>query len=253
MKTKRYFDINENGCSIRCKLYCDDPSVVARVVVACHGFGGHKDGKAVETFADRICGKWPKTAVVVFDWPCHGDDARKNLLLEDCDTYLQIVTGYVRRRFETDELYAYGTSFGAFLLLKYLSEHGNPFRRAALRCPVIDMHRVFTNTIITPEGLDKVRAGKTVLAGFDRKVKIGKAFLDGIGAVDLMRREYFDYADDILILHGTADEVAPFDDAAAFADANAIEFVSVEGADHRFHDPKKMDVAIARIIAFFMG
>ena len=247
----KYFDINESGCSIRSKLYCGKPDDVRRVVVFCHGFGGHKDNKAAETFAHRIIAQWKGTAVVTFDWPCHGEDARKHLSLVDCDTYLGIVVSYVQRRFQTDELYAYGTSFGGFLLLKYLLDHGNPFRRIALRCPAVDMLGTFMRVIATPDDLRKLEAGKTILAGFDRKVKIDKSYLEELRALDIQDREFFDYAESILILQGTADEVVSYETTAKFADDNAIEFVPVEGADHRFHDPKKMDMAIARIISFF--
>ncbi len=246
-----YFDINEQGCSIRCKLYCADPHDVRRVVVFCHGFGGHKDNRAAETFAMRVVTKRKGTAVVTFDWPCHGSDARKNLLLEDCDAYLRVVIDYCKRRFGTDELYAYGTSFGGYLLLKYLSEHGNPFRKVALRCPAINMRSTLLVAIATEEDRQKLASGKPVLAGFDRKVKISPAFVEGLEQADIREREFFDYADDLLIIHGTADEIVPFEDSQAFADDNVIELVSIEGADHRFHDPKKMDAAIARIIDFF--
>ena len=37
----------------------------------------------------------------------------------------------------------------------------------------------------------------------------------------------------------------------AFADQNLIECIPVEGADHRFLDPAKMDFVIAGILAFF--
>lgn len=246
-----YFDINEQGCSIRCKLYCTDARAVQRAIVYCHGFGGHKDTKAAETFAARAVSKRKGTAVVCFDWPCHGSDARKNLLLEDCDEYLGIVVDWCRQRFETDELYAYGTSFGGYLLLKYLSEHGNPFRRVALRCPAIAMESTLLGVIATEDDLARLRAGKPVLMGFDRKVKVGPAFVEGVRQADIREREFFDYADDLLIIHGTADEIVPLEDSRAFADDNVIELVPIEGADHRFHDPKKMDAAIARIIAFF--
>ena len=247
----KYFDINENGCSIRCKLYCKDARDVRRVVVFCHGFGGHKDNHAAETFAERVVTKRKGTAVIAFDWPCHGGDARKNLLIEDCDTYLTTVIEYARKRYGTDEIYAYGTSFGGYLLLRYLSEHGNPFRKVALRCPAIDMLNTLLGAIATEEDRATLASGKPVLAGFDRKVKIGPQFVGALQAVDIRTIPFFDYADDILILHGTADEIVPFEDSERFADDNVIEFVPIEGADHRFRDPKKMDAAIARIIAFF--
>lgn len=247
----KYFDINENGCSIRCKLYCADPHAVCRVIVFCHGFGGHKDNHAAETFAGRAVAKRKGTAVIVFDWPCHGDDARKNLLLEDCDTYLTTVLGYARKRFDTDELYAYGTSFGGYLLLKYLADHGNPFRKVALRCPAIDMLGTLLGVVATDEDRASLDAGKPVLIGFDRKVRVGPQFVEGLKATDLRQMPFFDYADDILIVHGTADDVVPMQDSAQFADDNVIEFVPIEGADHRFRDPKKMDAAIALIIGFF--
>ncbi len=250
MRTK-YFDVNENGCSIRCKLYCDDPREVRRAIVFCHGFGGHKDNKAAETFATRAVSKRKGTAVIAFDWPCHGADARKNLLVEDCDTYLATLIEHVRAQYACDELYAYGTSFGGYLLLRYLADHGNPFRKVALRCPAINMLDTLLGAIATDDDRAALAAGKPVLVGFDRKVKISPAFVDALRTVNLYEVPFIDYADDMLIIHGTRDEIVPMEHSARFADNNVIEFVPVDRADHRFRDPKKMDVAIACIISFF--
>lgn len=244
------FDINESGCSIRCKLYCADAHMVKRVVVFCHGFGGHKDNASAETFAQRVVSKRKGTAVVAFDWPCHGEDARKNLLLEDCETYLEIVVDYARKRFATDELYAFGTSFGGYVLLKYIAGRGNPFRKLVLRCPAVNMLDTLLGAVAGPDELRQLQAGKPILVGFDRKVKVGPAFVDALRAADIRQWPYFDYADDILVVHGTADEVVPCANSEAFCDDNVIEFAPIEGADHRFHDPKKMDAANARMIDF---
>ena len=43
---EKYFDINEAGCSVRCKLYADDPRAVRHAVIYGHGFSGHKDTRA---------------------------------------------------------------------------------------------------------------------------------------------------------------------------------------------------------------
>ena len=80
---EKLFDINESGYSVRCKLYCSSVGAVKRVVIFGHGFGGHKDNKAAEKFAGKIISKHKDFGVVTFNWPCHGDDARKNLLLSE--------------------------------------------------------------------------------------------------------------------------------------------------------------------------
>lgn len=247
---EKYFDINERGASVRCKLYCADARSIVRVIVCCHGFGGSKDSRGIEVFAQRAVPKRKGTAVVAFDWPCHGDDGRKNLLLEDCDLYLGIVCDYVRATWGTDELYAYGTSFGGYLLLKYLSEHESPFRKVALRCPAIDMYDALMG-IIDEDKRAKLAAGKTVLVGFDRDVKVSSALLDGLRAANLRQRSFFDYADDVMVVHGDADEIVDHSLSVTFCDDNVIPLVTVEGADHIFHDPKKMAIAIAKIIEFF--
>ena len=87
----KYLDINQPGYSIKCKVFCEAFREVEHVVLFAHGFGGHKDNKAAEKFADTALSKMKKTAVFVFDWPCHGKDVRKKLTLEDCDTYLSMV------------------------------------------------------------------------------------------------------------------------------------------------------------------
>ena len=167
---QKYFDINESGYSVRCKLYCSSVNEVKRAVIFGHGFGGHKDNKAAEKFASKIISKHKDIGVITFNWPCHGDDARKNLLLSECDTYLTLVIGYVKKLFGTDELYGYATSFGGYLFLKYIAEHGNPFRKIALRCPSINMYTTITNRLMTADDMEKIRKNKPVLVGFDRKV-----------------------------------------------------------------------------------
>ena len=248
---EKLFDINEFGYSVRCKLYCSSVDAVKRVVIFGHGFGGHKDNRAAEKFAAKIISKHKDLGVITFNWPCHGDDARKNLLLSECDMYLTYVLEYAKKRFQTEDIYAYATSFGGYLFLKYIAEHGNPFRKIALRCPAIKMYQSITNRIMTKDDRDKILKGKPVLVGFDRKIKISKQFLEDLEASDITQNDYMDFADDILILHGTKDEVISFDDSAEFADQNVIEFVPVQNADHRFTDPKTMDYAIHTIIEFY--
>lgn len=249
----KYFDINEPGYSVKCKLFCENARDIKSVVVFMHGFGGHKDNKAAEHFAETALSKWKKLGILVFDWPCHGKDVRKKLTLEDCDTYLSMVLDYVKKELKTEDIYAYGTSFGGYLALRYIHKFGNPFVRVALRCPAISFNEIMWKRIVTPENRALLEKGKDVMAGFDRKIMIDMPFLEAIKADDIRNWDYMDYADDILILHGTKDELVPIEDSRAFAENNVIELIEIEGADHRFQELEKMKLAHSHMIKFYQG
>lgn len=247
----KYFEINENGHNIRCKLYYSKGQEIRKIILWCHGFAGHMDTTAAEKFADKLLTKYKGIATVVFNWPCHGNDVKKKLVLDDCLTYLELVTEYVKKQFQTDEIYAYATSFGGYLVLKYVADRGNPFRKIALRCPAVNMYEVMSETLMKAEDHDKLRKNKNISVGFDRKIEINPQFLEDLKNADIRETEYLDWAEDMLIIHGTKDELIPFEQTAAFADRNIIEFVPVEGADHRFQNPLHMETATKAVISFF--
>ena len=246
----RQFHINQNGCSICCRLYAPDGQTVERVVVYGHGFGGHKDNRAAQRFADYVLTKQKGVAVLCFDWPCHGSDARKKLTLDDCSRYLECVCDHVRAQFPASALQAYATSFGGYLMLKYIAERGSPFGKLALRCPAIPMHEVLTGAIIGTEEQEKLDRGKDALVGFDRKIRISPDFLDSLRRADVREMDFTPWRDDILILHGTKDEIVPVAGVEAFAQKNGILFFPIENADHRFIDAGKMREAITLIADF---
>ena len=247
----KYFDINEAGHSIKCKLYYKDVHTIRRVIIFGHGFGGHKDNKAAEKFAERAISKLKDVAMVVPNWPCHGDDVKQKLRLEDCDAYISLVIEYIKKNFNTDDMYVYATSFGGYLFLKYIHEHGNPFRKLALRCPAVSIHEDLTRRVVTAGDMEKLQKGKDVLIGFDRKVKVNKTFFDELEANDIRKWDLIDYADYICIIHGMKDEIVPFDTAKEFAENNIIEFYPIENADHRFMNPRCMDTAMQIIYDWF--
>ena len=247
----KYFTINECSRSIRCKLYANDPHDTERIILFGHGFGGHMDNKAAERFADRVLTKYKGVAVVTFNWPCHGNDANKRLTLSDCDIYLTLVTDYLRHALSARELYGYATSFGGYLFLKYTSEHGSPFAQMALRCPVIDLYDILVNRIMTPENRESLRKGKDTMVGFDRKIRVTPQFISETQSVPMNDVDFLEQSDRMLIIHGTQDEIVPIEDSQSFADANLIEFIPVEGADHRFQNPAHMEAATKAILSFF--
>ena len=247
----RYFEINAQGNNIRCKMYFAEKGAADKAVIFCTGFAGHKDNNAANKFAEKVLSKHRDVCTVVFNWPAHGDDVKKKITLDDCMTYLDLVIREVRGTYGIGTLYAYATSFGGYLLLKYISEHGSPFRKIALRCPAVSMYDVLTHTIIGSDELERIMKGKDVQVGFDRKILVTRAFLEELAANDIRTRDYLDWAEDMLILHGTKDEVVPFEDSRKFADDQLIEFIPVEKADHRFQDPVLMSLASKYVMEFF--
>ncbi|MBQ9250354.1 MAG: alpha/beta hydrolase [Oscillospiraceae bacterium] len=258
---EEYFAHRAEGHVIQGKLYCTDRDDIRTVILFGHGFGGHKDNLAAEKFAARVRAQNEHTALVTFNWPCHGDDAALKLRLETCDDYLRLMHAYIQENFGAKEassgvhsppaLYAYANSFGAYLFLKYVSEHSNPFQKIVLRSPAVNMYDVLMKTIMTESDREQIRKGNTVQVGFDRKIEVDQIFLESLKKTEIIARDFLPYAKDILIFHGTRDEVASFDASKAFAEKNGIGFVPIEDGDHRFLDPAKMHIASEGMIAFF--
>lgn len=157
---------------------------------------------------------------------------------------------YAKNTLNAKNIYAYGTSFGGYLTLKYINEQGNPFQKIALRAPAVQIHHSLMSRM-SEEERQKLAKGKEILWGFDRQMKISQAFFDELAGSDIFQNDYLEVADQIFILHGTEDEMVPLSVSQQFADNNVIELLPIEGADHAFSNPKLMDVAIGKIVDFF--
>ena len=247
----KYFDINAAGHSIRCKLFGNKPRDYKAVVLCGHGFAGHKDNRSTERFAETLLSKYKQTAVLIFDWPGHGKDVKKHLTLQDCDTYLSLVLDYVRAQMGVATIYGYANSFGGYLFLKYIHEHGNPFEKIAFRCPAIGIYDSMLTRILQPSDLEKLQNGKDALVGFDRKTNINALFLEGIHTADVRTYDYMDECEKMIIIQGTKDEIVDYEEVKAFAENNLIDFIPIANADHRFQDYTAMGNVIREVIQFF--
>lgn len=247
----RNFEINENGNNIRCKLYFNDLRTIKRVIVFTHGFGGNKDNASAGKIAERALSKYKDIALVTFNWPGHGDDVKKKITMDDCMSYYTSVIDYCKNQLHATKLYNSSVSFGGFMTLKYIREMGNPFEKIVLRSTAISMYDALTNRIMRNGDLEKLNKGKDVSAGFDKAIMIDKAFIDAIEEADPLKYEFIEWAEDIIMIHGGADDLIDIKAVEKFADDNIIELIMVEGADHRFHDPKKYDVVLKKSFEFY--
>lgn len=237
---EKYFEINEDNISVKCKLYYKDLNNINDIIISCHGFGGSKENNATKKLAQNIFDKYDDIAVLTFDWPCHGKDVRQKLNLMDCNNYLNKVIDYSYRRFSARDLYLNATSFGGYLTLKYILENENPFKKIVLRCPAVNMYEVLNNNILTEEDRHELSKGKSVLSGFERKIRITPEFLEDLKINDITKWNYEIFGNKILIAHGTNDTLVPINATRSFSEKNGIDFIDIDGADHMFTSPVKM-------------
>lgn len=250
---EKALSINQAGYSIRCTLYANDPRKIGTVVLYGQGFGGSRDSGPVRRFAAKLLSKHKDAALLSFDWPCHGDDARKSLLLSECDAYLDQVIAYVQKRYQPRRLWAMATSFGGYIFLRRLAREGNPFQKLALRCPAVNFPDLLEQQVLTPLSLSKLEAGKSVLWGFERRMKLTGAFLKELRAGGVEQLDFSPFAPQLHILHGSKDKVIDPALTETFARRNGITYELIDGADHGFIDPQRLDLAIAAELAFFVS
>ncbi|MDO5477490.1 MAG: alpha/beta hydrolase [Eubacteriales bacterium] len=251
-----WFDLPCADSVIKCKLYHRESAggpapefmQVRHVVLFCHGLAGHRDNAMAHKLADRILMNHEDTVLLIFNWPGHGDDVRQALDLEDCDLYLRTILQYIRDRLQPEVLDVSATSFGGYLILKYLTDYGtSPFRRICLRCPAVVMDQVLTQ-VLTGDELQTLSRGGVVPYGFDRKTDLTQDFLDSLRQTALFDRDVRPFSDRIVIAQGTADELVPCEAVCAFAQRNHLRLVLVRDADHRFLDPAKMDYVLTTFL-----
>ena len=113
------------------------------------------------------------------------------------------------------------------------------------------MYEVLNTAIMTEDNFKQLVMGEDTAVGFDRKIMVVQVFLDELQATDMQQWDYVKDDYDMLIVHGTEDEIVPIAAVRRFAERNGIEFVTVEDADHRFQCPEHMDEAIRDILAFY--
>lgn len=247
---ERYFTFTDDDLSISCKSFLPVSGKIENVVIAGHGFAGHKDSRAIRTFANILLGCNPSCMVLAFDLPGHGNDTGTPLRLVNCDRYITALRKYVGQKYPGAKLYYYATSFGGYLALKYAWEHDMPFEKMVLRCPAVHMSEILNRKVISEDMRKSLNEKGFCLSGFDILVRVDEEYLDELESFSVEKSDYSAMADKLLIIQGTEDELVDYDRVEDFCGKNNIRCILSEGADHRFVDSEKMKDAIYKTIDF---
>lgn len=223
-----YFNIENTPC----KMYLPNAENVGLCVLAVHGFGGDKDSSAVEALAEALCPR--SAAVYCFDFPAHGSHPANGefLTVEACSAALVSAARYMRKAHPGTRAGVFATSFGGYMALLNLDELEGILGSFSLvlRAPAVRMADTFEKRMIGGQ-MRRLEAGGFVECGFERKIAVRRAFLEGLKRHDVCKP----YPKPMMIIHGDADDVVTVDDIDAFVALNPLTVLErIPGADHRF-------------------
>ena len=222
---------------------------IEHIVLYGSDFGKKADTASGEQLALFLNREKSNTAVIAFDWPCHGSDQSDSFRLADCSQYLLRLTEYIHTRFNPNAISVYAVGFAANQVLRYIREYKNPFHRIVLRSPILNMYDVLINRILSEENRKDLLKGREVNIGLNRPVS--KTQIKALLSEDIALDSFAEYCDDICIIHGTEDEIVPVEHVKTFAAINQIEdTLLIEAADHGLTDPSWDNNAYRKAGAF---
>lgn len=221
-----------------------------KIVIISHGFGSSKESPTAVTAAARF--NEAGIGAVRYDHPAHGDSPvdGEYFRIENCLNDLESVENMVAERFPDAEISYFSSSFGAFINLIYISTRSHRGTRSYLRCAAVDMPGIIRGWMSEEDIKEMDEKGYLVIdEDYVRPLKIVKGFCEDLEMIDLYKG-FESKGTKLLMIHGTDDETAPYEDSKAFAQLYGIDLISVEGADHRFTPEGAMDIVREEAVRF---
>jgi len=238
------------GYEIPC--ICEIPDNTDLIVIAIHGFGGNKNTGAIR----RMCKKLLEfnKGMIALDLPCHGEsNAPKDaFLLKNVMSDIDDVVSFLENEYPKADIAFFATSFGAYATLLYLTENKERLiSKAVCRSSAIDMEKVLLQNIIK-EKAEELEKNGYINCSDHGMLRVSREYRDELTENRLFdifeKNEFCDY----LMIHGTSDELAPIEDARAFAERFEINMIEVKGADHRFKKEHDLEQLINYAMSFFL-
>lgn len=241
---------SKHGYAIPCRSTWDGQE---RVIIACHGFGSSKDSPMIqalmETFPPAGIG------VVSFDFPAHGESpiGQEGLRVPFCIDDLAAVEAHLRARSPGVTLGYFGSSFGAYITLLYLSQAAEHGKRAFLRSAAVAMPELVNSWVDQRAREDLNRQGYFV-PDYDyvREIRVTPAFLQDLAEHDVFRR-YEPGTAQLRMVHGGRDAAAPPSHAQTFAEEKQAELTVLPQGEHNLMGPGELETVLKLSRAFFLA
>ena len=236
----RMFVPGQNGYDVPILLNVMPEAKTALLVV--HGFGSGKDRATAARMRDDFTARG--AGVCALDLPAHGESPVDGhfLTVENALADIAVAEDVVHRYMPQAKIAFFASSFGAFLTSLYLARRPQTLHKpkVILRCAALTMPKLLWAEL-GEEKQAKLNNNEDVwLDSYDPPILISPAFIRSMLAHDPFR-ECRPRMADILLIHGTADEVAPVEEARRFSHEFNYPLLEMAGADHRFLGEGQMD------------
>ena len=220
-----------------------------RILIVCHGFGSSKASPMVQALERTM----PEVGVGVFsfDFPAHGDSPVWDLHETWCIDDLETVENYLQKLAPRAEIDYFGSSFGAFTLLNYLSARPHKGRRAMLRSAAVAMGLLAESWADEKARADMAEKGYYV-PDYDyvREMRVTPVFLQELTDHDVFRT-YRPGDTEVFMVHGGRDSIAAPEAAREFARRFGIRLMEIPEGEHDLMGPGQLDRVLAAAKDFF--
>lgn len=219
------------------------------IVVIAHGFGSSKESPTAQMLMREL----PKHGIgaIAFDFPAHGDSPVDGefLRIENCIEDLASVEQMVRKENPDAEIIYFGSSFGAYITLNYISEYRLRGAKAFLRSAAVNMPDLFRNP--TEEEKKSLEDKGFVILDYDngRPLKITEEFITDLWEHDLFENFSMGNAR-IRMIHGTGDETIDYVRAREFSQKYSVDMITVDNGDHRLSIPGAPERVLQEALEF---
>ena len=235
-----------HGYEIPCHATCDGQD---KILIVCHGFGSSKSSPMVQALEKTM----PDLGIGVysFDFPAHGDSPTWELRVPWCIDDLETVEAHVRAACPQAEIGYFASSFGAFVLLNYLSSRPHAGTRAMLRSAAVSMGKLVDTWVDERARAEMAEKGYFV-PDYDyvREMRVTPAFLKDLEDYDVFRT-YRPGTTALFMVHGSRDSVAPPEAAWDFAARHRILLLKIPEGEHDLMGPGQLEKVLTAADGFF--
>lgn len=229
------------------------------IVIISHGFGSSKNSNTAVTVAEKL--RSAGIGAVRYDFPAHGESEvdGDEFIMKNCVDDLERIENMVAEKYPNAEIAYFSSSFGAFTNLIYLSTRKHRGTKSFLRCSAVDMPGIVRDWLTEEDMENMVKDGYLIIEeDYDRPLKVTLELYEDLQKINLFACDkvsdggFPSAGTKLRMIHGTADDTAPYPDAVRFSEQYGIELISVEGADHSFTSEGAMDIVRQKALEFFL-